>query len=207
MRVYEKNGRRLNYQITYKPIKHVYFRATQDYIQVNASRAFNESFVLSLIDQKFDKLYGFMHHQSKTETHRYMLWGKILEKDEFYQKYQFKQTQKHYEDILRLETRQMVKSLEPILVEDLKKIGLTLVPMKVKKLKSRYGSCHVVRREITINIFMARLPEIYLYYVLLHEYAHLIVANHSKAFYAVLDQLMINHKEIQKSLRKHMISF
>ena len=55
--------------------------------------------------------------------------------------------------------------------------------------------------------FLAKVDPIYLYYVLLHEYCHLIEANHSSAFYKLLDVLMENHKVIQKDLRKYVITF
>ena len=77
------------------------------------------------------------------------------------------------------------------LIDDIAKLNLTLKPTKVKVLKSKFGSCQIIKKEITINAF---LDPMYLYYVLLHEYCHLIQANHSKAFYNLLDQVMPMHK-------------
>ena len=81
-------------------------------------------------------------------------------------------------------------------------LGLSPLPIKLKNLKSKFGSYHIRKREITLNIFLSTLDPIYLEYVLYHEYAHVIEFNHSKAFYHVLDQLMPNHHVYQKDLKK-----
>ena len=103
------------------------------------------------------------------------------------------------------ELMRKVDSLKGWLTESLKPVGLSPLPTKVKWLKSKYGSCHIRKHEITLNAFLAKLDVVYLKYVLLHEYAHIIVPNHQKPFYEVLDKLMPEHKSIQKALKKHHI--
>ncbi len=197
----------IEYIIQYKAIKHLYFRAVDGKIYVSASKRFKEDQILEVMKSKFPKIYQMTTKTKHQQTGKYSLWGKDLHEDSFYLLYGLPKTEKNYQLILKHEVNQKIKGFETQLKIDLAKVNLGLIETKVKPLKTKYGSCHYIKKLITINSFMARIPEIYLYYVLLHEYAHLIVPNHSKNFYQVLDQLMPNHKNIQKALRKHVISF
>src|SRR5690606_16728318 len=200
MKVYEKNGISVTYEIIYKSIKYIYFRNRNDHIIITANKKAKESEVLSYLDKYFEKL-TVKKTKTKVETPKYQLWGISLTEDEFFGNYQH--SQKNYDLILKLEVLKMVDTLKPRLEQDLSKLSLKLVTMHVKKLRSKYGLCRTNIKEITLSSFLARINPEYLYYVLLHEYAHLIVGNHSKSFYQVLDKVMINHKMVQKQLRKH----
>lgn len=201
------NGQSIEYVILYKPIKHLYFRALDGVIYVSSSKRFKEEQIIQVMTTKFSKLIQMVSKMSHQITPKYSLWGEPIDEDGFFLRYGLPKSEKNYQLILKHEIKAKIKSFESQLKDDLARIKLDMVDIKVKKLKTKYGSCQLIKKIITINSFMARIPEIYLYYVLLHEYAHLIVPNHSKKFYQVLDQIMPNHKKIQKALRKHVISF
>src|SRR5690554_1665996 len=165
----------------------------------------NKKQVLSILDGHFHKLVSFQTKKRRQTTEKFQLWGTKLSEDEFFDG--LENTQKNYEKILIDKTVSQIKIFESQLINDLSKLNLTLKPTKVKLLKSKFGSCQIVKKEITINAFLAKLDPIYLYYVLLHEYCHLIEANHSSAFYKLLDVLMETHKVVQKDLRKYVITF
>ncbi len=65
-----------------------------------------------------------------------------------------------------------------------------------------HGSCNARKRKINLNLYLVRRNKEFLYYVLMHELAHLKVQNHSKAFYQVLDILCPNHKEIKRAMKR-----
>ncbi|MGN1131041.1 MAG: M48 family metallopeptidase [Ruminococcus sp.] len=44
-----------------------------------------------------------------------------------------------------------------------------------------------------------------MYYVIVHEFSHLIVPNHSKDFYSVVSEFCPNYKEIKKELNNIVI--
>lgn len=205
IKTYTKNNKTIQYKIIFKPIKHVYFRKKEDHILISANRKMTTNQVLSILDHNFDKLVNYEVKQRRIQTPKYILWGKAYSEDEFFQGKT--PTKEHYEALLKTETIRQINAFENQLSNDISKLGLTLKPTKVKVLKSRFGSCQIIKKEITINAFLAKLDPIYLYYVLLHEYCHIIVPNHSKAFYNLLDQLMPSHKSIQKALRKYVITF
>lgn len=202
---YTKNNQTIQYKIVFKTIKHVYFRKKDDYFLISANRRMNKKQVLSILDGHFHKLVSFQTKKRRQTTEKFQLWGTKLSEDEFFDG--LENTQKNYEKILIDKTVSQIKIFESQLINDLSKLNLTLKPTKVKLLKSKFGSCQIVKKEITINAFLAKLDPIYLYYVLLHEYCHLIEANHSSAFYKLLDVLMETHKVVQKDLRKYVITF
>lgn len=58
----------------------------------------------------------------------------------------------------------------------------------VDNMTTRWGSCTVDDSTIRISSETAELPRWVLDYVIVHELAHLVEANHSKAFWALVDR-------------------
>ena len=59
-----------------------------------------------------------------------------------------------------------------------------------RTMTSRWGSCSVSRRRISFNRRLIHLPLSTIRAVVVHEYAHLAVPNHSPQFYSLVHQLM-----------------
>src|SRR5690554_878861 len=194
----------ITYTIVRKPKKHVYFRLKDDHIQITAHPKIKESEILSYLEKQLPRILK-LEKKRKTKVPKYQLWGQELSKEAFFKT--FAHLESDYEKILIKAVHLKLAEMMPQVKEDLKKLNLGLVTHKVKKLKSKFGSCHMIKKEIILNSFLARLDPIYLYYVLMHEYAHFIVGNHSPSFYQTLDKVMNHHQLIQKNLRKHEISF
>lgn len=74
------------------------------------------------------------------------------------------------------------------------KYKLPLALIKPKYMKSRWGSCHVSDGIISMNTRLIYYNELSVKYVFIHEYAHFIVPNHSKAFYGVVSEFMPDYK-------------
>lgn len=67
------------------------------------------------------------------------------------------------------------------------------VPMpqiRVRLMKSRWGSCHHKKGIITLNTMLAQVPLACLEYVVVHELAHFVVPNHSQSFHEVMAKVM-----------------
>ncbi|HEX7095838.1 MAG TPA: M48 family metallopeptidase [Acidimicrobiales bacterium] len=54
--------------------------------------------------------------------------------------------------------------------------------------RSRWGSCTIDTREIRLSSRLASFPTWVLDYVIVHELAHLVVADHSPKFHALVDR-------------------
>jgi predicted metal-dependent hydrolase len=211
----EKNGDKLSYTIERKKIKNIYFRVKDDYVYVTANKYVSQKDIKKLIESKFDVLYQRLQRKEFIKNDEIRLWSKLYKLDiksgRF--KYEIKEdivfcqsneidVQKIRKKIYLKEMTLKMATLEDQVKQTLDKVGIKSLPYKYKYLKSKYGSYHRKHQEITLNTFLATLDPIYLKYVIYHEYAHHKVFNHSKAFYEVLDEMMINHKVIQKRLKK-----
>jgi predicted metal-dependent hydrolase len=86
-----------------------------------------------------------------------------------------------------------------------KQHGLNYQAVKIRKSKTRWGSCSS-KATINLSFYLMLLPSHLIEYVLLHELCHTIEMNHSVAFWALLDRHTNgNSKELRKELRKYHI--
>ena len=202
------NNQVINYQITYKKIKHLYFRYQNGIWQISAAKKFSQSEIIQYMTNHFDLL---VRKQTKANNRlvipKYSIFGVEYSQEDFYRQANLPNQAKYYQEVLKRALVKEIEQLDEWLCSKLSIVKLELVKTKFKKYKSRYGSCNIIKREITINTFMARIEIKYLKCVLLHEYAHLLVANHSVKFYTVLGQMLPNHYDLQKNLRKIPITF
>ena len=67
--------------------------------------------------------------------------------------------------------------------------------VKIRKMSSRWGSCNYIRGNINLNSELMKKPLRFIEYVVLHELAHLTHPNHSKDFYAYIEQFMPDWKQ------------
>lgn len=96
---------------------------------------------------------------------------------------------------------QCIKNIVPSLFAAAKKEGFKVKEVKVKKLKSRWGSCSQ-ERVIVLNLSLARLPSSLSEYVIYHELAHTRHLNHSKDFWEEVGRHLPDYKERRKALRR-----
>ncbi|WP_321326591.1 M48 family metallopeptidase [Thiomicrorhabdus sp.] len=81
-------------------------------------------------------------------------------------------------------------------------MGVNYRSLTVKGYKSRWGSCYSDGR-IQFNWRLLQAPEWVVDYVVVHELAHLIHANHSKAFWDLVEQHYPKTNEAKKVLKTH----
>lgn len=80
------------------------------------------------------------------------------------------------------------------------KFNIEFPQIKIRKMKSRWGSCNCQKKTVTLNSKLAAHPIACLDFVLAHELAHLIHPNHSKDFYQCLSAVMPDWKERKRIL-------
>lgn len=76
-----------------------------------------------------------------------------------------------------------------------KEYGVKYPLVKIRDMKSRWGSCQPQRKIITLNGKMIAAPRAAIEYVVLHEFAHFVHPNHSKDFYKLVESLMPDWKQ------------
>lgn len=78
----------------------------------------------------------------------------------------------------------------------------TLPPLKVRAMRSRYGSCSH-RGIITLNRHLIATPLACIDYVLVHELCHLRHFSHDRAFYALLEAMLPDWRERKARLKEY----
>ena len=68
--------------------------------------------------------------------------------------------------------------------------GIAMPEIRMRMMKSRWGSCMPTKSIITLNKKLIETPTTCIEYVVLHEYCHLIHPNHSKDFYNLVAHFM-----------------
>jgi len=76
--------------------------------------------------------------------------------------------------------------------------------VNIRNQKTRWGSCSA-KNNISLNIKLTRLPKHLMEYIILHELVHTRIKNHGRLFYAQLDRLVSNRKEMDKALKVYGI--
>lgn len=77
--------------------------------------------------------------------------------------------------------------------------GFLINEIRVKNMKSRWGSCSA-KSNINLNLHLMRLPKHLSDYVILHELVHTLHHNHSLKFWNELDKYAGNSKSLAKEL-------
>lgn len=77
--------------------------------------------------------------------------------------------------------------------------------LRFRKMVGRYGSCQTIKKIVTLNKILAELPDECAEYVIAHELAHLVEANHGSGFYRVLESVMPDYKQREKRLMQYAL--
>lgn len=77
--------------------------------------------------------------------------------------------------------------------------------LKLRTMTSCWGTCNYVKNIITLNTNLIYCTKEQIFYVIVHEFAHLLVHNHSKDFYNIVEEFCKDYKEIRKSMRNIQI--
>lgn len=77
---------------------------------------------------------------------------------------------------------------------------LPLPEIVVRPMTSRWGSCIPAKGKITINLKLIHYPEKIIDSVLWHEYAHLVIPNHSARFYSLIEHHMPEYRTLKAML-------
>ena len=82
------------------------------------------------------------------------------------------------------------------------KQGVKYPEIKFRNMVSRWGSCNFVKGALTFNTRLMYAPYECVEYIVMHEFTHCIVANHSADFYKELEKICPNWKMCRKELKE-----
>lgn len=100
-------------------------------------------------------------------------------------------------DRLRVELRGRAA---PLLAYWADRMELEPPTLGIRRMTSRWGTCHVQKRHITLALELASRSDELLEYVIVHELAHLYVPNHGPEFKAVMNRYLPEWKQLRAQL-------
>ena len=169
----EYNGEKIPYTLIKAKIKNMYIHIKDGNVIVKAPNRLKEKYIHDFVNRKAKWIYEKMK-EDKAKT---KIQEEIEQKD--------------------------IERLSKIVEESVKKYSITLgvAPKKVriKDIKYAWGSCSS-KRNISINMQLAKKEEKVIEYVVLHEMCHLLYMNHSKDFWKLVERYMPRYKEYKKML-------
>lgn len=216
--IYQKDGLKLPYKIIRKSIKHSYFRIRDGVVVITTNRRTNKDVLFEMLEEKFAYFYTrVINQQNQINNNKVTLFTHqydVIEINSSKFSYEIdgttikiyhnnkKPVEKLLFEIKKKLLDQKINELNKIVISRLELVNLSIVPHQIKDVKSYYGKCYFTRKEIFYNVKLVEFDDELILYIMFHEYAHLLVPNHSKEFHKVLRMLMPNYKNVEKRLKK-----
>jgi len=104
------------------------------------------------------------------------------------------------ENLLKREARQTLADRTDV---HLRALGLAPVTISIADTRSRWGSCSPHNRTIRYSWRVIMAPPPVIDYLAAHEVAHLVHADHSPAYWSVVERLVGDHKPWRKWLKDY----
>lgn len=104
-----------------------------------------------------------------------------------------------YRELVRAQAGEFIDKWAP-------KMGVKVSKVFVQHMKTRWGSANKAKMSLRLNTELARKPRECLEYIVIHELAHLIVPDHSAAFFAIMDRHLPNWPTIRDRLNRLPVS-
>lgn len=99
----------------------------------------------------------------------------------------------------------MRKELEVLVPKWEKIIGVKANQVRIKKMKTRWGSCNPRAKRIWINLELIKKPGQLLEYVVVHELVHLIEKRHDKRFKEIMHKYLPQWETYKRQLNEFIL--
>lgn len=96
--------------------------------------------------------------------------------------------------------------LPPLLAKWEGKIGVKVSEVRIRRMKTRWGSCNAAAGRIWLNLELAKKPPQCLEYILVHEMVHLIERHHTDQFRTYMDRSMPQWRRHSDELNRAPLS-
>lgn len=182
IREVEIKGRKIVYNLQRKSVKNINLRIKSDLsVNVSANKTVSTSYIDEFVVSKGDFILNAFNKFSNTQN-------------------------------ATVEPKYTTQEFSEIILNNFNKVadifaqkGIAKPTLKMRKMKSRWGSCNYTNKIITLSTHLIYCTEEQIYYVIVHEFSHLIVPNHSKDFYSVVSEFCPDYKDIKKELNNIVI--
>lgn len=98
--------------------------------------------------------------------------------------------------------QQLCEAIPPILEKWQPVLGVTVNEVRIKKMKTLWGSCNIRSRRIWLNLELIKRLPLCLEYILVHEMVHLLERHHNERFQALMDRFLPNWRLLHDELNR-----
>ena len=98
--------------------------------------------------------------------------------------------------------RQLEQAIPKLLPRCEAIVGKKAAECRIRNMKTRWGTCNIVKARVWLNLQLAKYKPEALEYVMLHELTHLWVHNHGPAFKARMDVYCPDWRRIRQELNQ-----
>lgn len=196
--------------IEYKPIKNAYARIDKNgklLITIPFSKKWNKKFEEIMISkgQELFKRYSKHTHIDPIQKDTVLLFGEQVPVEDFYKQYKKKISTGNMERVTKSILKDILKDYAtPIFDLYSKKLWIPYKSIIFRKTTSKRWSC-THDQKFSLNLDLIHLPTKYIKYVIIHEACHLKEKNHSKKFWALVENFCPEYIQIKKELKKFVI--
>lgn len=103
--------------------------------------------------------------------------------------------------------RSKMKEQIPNLLEKWeKKTGINIKEWRIRKMKTKWGTCNIKSKRIWLNLELAKKPDHCLEYVLVHEMIHILERHHTEKFRAYMTKFVPKWELYKDELNGQILS-
>lgn len=98
--------------------------------------------------------------------------------------------------------RSLQKQIPGLLEKWEKEVGVDVSEVRIRRMKTRWGSCNADARRVWLNLELAKKSPSCLEYILVHELVHLRERHHNELFRSLMDTVMPNWRLYRAELNR-----
>lgn len=96
------------------------------------------------------------------------------------------------------------QDIEPIVHQLSRQNNMSFASLRFRYMRSRWGSC-TIKKDITLNAQLLRLPQPAIEYVIAHELCHTQAPHHQRDFWNLLGHIVPDYRLRRNDLRQYML--
>jgi predicted metal-dependent hydrolase len=114
------------------------------------------------------------------------------------------QREKILDDFYR---KNLLKKIPDLITKYEKKMNVKVAEFRIKKMKTRWGTCNIKERRIWLSLELAKKPLECLEFIVVHEMVHFFERKHGKKFYDLMNNFLPEWKKSDAILKNKQTSF
>ena len=109
--------------------------------------------------------------------------------------------------LLRWYRRRLREQIPLLLTKWEPRVGVEVAEIRIKKMKTRWGTCTSEARRIWLNLELIKKPVVCLEYILVHEMIHFLERHHNDRFRSLIDKILPQWQIFREELNRAPLAY